>query len=418
MKLIRLLFVPFALAVVGFIRLIAPWKLVRFGILWSNRLGHLIGNTECYLCERDAGIQPDAYDIWFHPAAISSKAIYLKYRELLHIWPEWFAALVVKVNSLFRGWEKHMVGSVQVDRDIHNLWEKHAPHIEFTAREERRGQRLLRSLGIPKDAKWICLIVRDSAYLKTTSPPNDFSYHDYRDSDVSDYIPTAVELVKRGYYVIRVGAIVGKPFHVRHHKIIDYATMKNRSDFGHLYLGAKCAFCIGTHCGFMAIPQAFRRPIGITNYVPLEYIPTWAKGLVIWKHHLKDGKKMSVKEIMQSGVRAAMFGPLFDQAGVNLEDNSPQEVFEVAMEMADRDQGQWFPENQSAFWDAFPRQIVNGAPLHGKIRIRIGSEFLKKYETKPEREAVIERMTKAEEIGVIAVGEEFRKLRAESGIQG
>src|SRR5687768_6680432 len=36
--------------------LVRPWFLVRLGSLPSARIGHFAGNTELYLCERDAGI--------------------------------------------------------------------------------------------------------------------------------------------------------------------------------------------------------------------------------------------------------------------------------------------------------------------------------------------------------------------------
>ena len=65
MKMLRLFMAPAALLAVGIVRLISPWKLVRFGEIWSSRLGHLVGNLECYLCEKDALIQPESCDIWF-----------------------------------------------------------------------------------------------------------------------------------------------------------------------------------------------------------------------------------------------------------------------------------------------------------------------------------------------------------------
>ena len=368
---------PAALLVVGIVRLISPWKLVRFGEIWSSRLGHLVGNLECYLCEKDALIQPESCDIWFANAPPANRTIYRKYAKKLHVWPRAFTLLVIRINALFLGWEKHFISTLQVDRDIKSLTWVFSPHIEFTEREEKKGRKLLRSLDIPEGAKWVCLIVRDSAYLKAKAPRADFSYHDYRDADCSNYIPAAVELARRGYYVLRMGHIIAKPFFVKHTKIIDYPF--KRTEFGDLYLGAKCAFCLGTSTGFMAIPQFFNRPLAVTDYVPVEYAPTWSEGLWIWKHHLKDGRKMSIAEISAAGLGTALFQQQFDQAGVKLEDNSSQEILDLAMEMADRDQGIRGEDSQDDFWKAFPFSMVNGQPLHGKVRIRVGEKFLKQY---------------------------------------
>ena len=379
MKFLRLLASPLAFVVVGIIRLISKRRLVRFGLWESTRLGHLIGNMECYLSEKDNLLQPDSYDIFFPIGSICNRYIYRKYRQKIHVWPSWLVVLIWRVNALFMGWEKHIVRNLQFDRDIKNLFSRYSPHVRFTKAEEKKGQKLLRYLGIPEGAKWVCLIVRDNAYLKMKAPGLDFSYHDYRDADVSEYIPAAVELARRGYYVIRMGEIIAKPFNVKHTKIIDYPFKRKglMGEFGDLYLGAKCAFCLGTPTGFMAIPQAFNRPLGITDFVPIEYAPTWCQGLMIWKHHLKDGKKMTVREIVDSGMGLMTFGGEFEKAGITLENNTPQEIFELAMEMADRDQGISIEQPQTGFWGAFPNSVVNGKPLHGKMVLRIGREFLK-----------------------------------------
>lgn len=379
-KLVSLLLLPLALIVIGVIRFISRWCMVRFGIFWSPRLGHMIGNSECYLCERDSGLQPKALDLWI-PASgpRANRVVERKYRKILHVMPRRVGTLCFQVNALFHGWEKHAIQTIQVDRDVKGLWEKHAPHVGFTEREHSKGLRLLTALGIPPGASWVCLIVRDPSYLRAKFPGADFSYHDYRDADVSNYIPAAVELARRGYYVVRVGDGAAKPFHVKHTRIIDYAHGK-RTPFGDLYLGAKCAFCLGTPTGFMAIAQTFNHPLCITDMVPLEYAPTWSRGLMIFKHHQKDGKRMSVREICDAGLGTATFAHLFRHAGVTLQDNTPEEIFALAMEMADHvETGSFDGEAQGAFWSNFPTSMVNGAPLNENIRLRIGREFLKDY---------------------------------------
>ena len=349
------------------IRLLAKFGvLIRFGQFWSERLGHLAGNTEVYLCEKDAGLHPGRH-IWFHREPISSKQIAKMYARVMTVGPRWFTGLVALINTWFKGHEKHAVGSVQIDRDIHNLLEKTPCHIAFTEEEEKRGRDTLRNWGIPEGAKWVCLIVRDGAYLP------GLGYHSYRDSDVDTYRLAAEELAERGYYVFRMGAKVAKPFKAGG-KIIDFATDGKYSDFMGAYLGAKCEFCISTGTGFDAIPYVFRRPICYVNYVPVEYFFTFVNGLAIWKHHLKDGKRMSFKEIIESGAGQFMRAEEFEGAGITLQDNSPEEIRDVVIEMA---QG-ISTEPQDEFWKAYPRSIspYNNKPLHGEIRMRIGAKFL------------------------------------------
>ena len=285
--------------------------------------------------------------------------------------------LVIIVNRLFLYYQRFEIVPQQVDRDIHNLWEKHAPHLQFTEAEERKGLELLKSLGIPEGAKWVCLIVRDSAFLKKYAPKSDYSYHDYRDSDIDTYIPACLELVKRGYTIIRMGKIAEKKLAIDHPQVIDYPFHSQESDFGQLYLAANCAFAFGASTGIMAIPQVFLRPTAVVNFVPVEYISSWCKGVAIWKHHVKDGKRMSLKEIFDSGAWQYIAAKQFADNGVQLEDNSAQEILDAVIEVEEGVSD----EVQVDFWQKFPYSIspFNQKPLHGKPRVRIGCEFLKGY---------------------------------------
>lgn len=381
MKFVRLLLIPLALLIVGSVRLLARCGvLIRFGEFWSERIGHLAGNTECYLCEKDAGLHPKSFDIWTHRNKVSNKQLAKMIGREILVDPTRFTRLLILVNRMFRGWEKHVCNSEQLDRDIHNLFEKQGPHLEFTEAEERLGRKTLAEWGIPENAKWVCLIVRDSAYLP------DLTYHGYRDSDIDTYPLVAEELVKRGYYVFRMGAKVAKRAESRW--IIDYATNGMRSEFMDVYLGAKCEFAISNGTGIDAIPVIFRRPVCYVNYVPIEYLSTFNKrSLAIWKHHYKDGKRMSLKEIYESGAGQFMSSEKFTEAGITLVDNTPEEIRDVVGEMEVRCGGypfydDWEYIRQREFWKLFPRSMsaYNAKPLHGEIRMRIGAKFLEQYD--------------------------------------
>ena len=410
MKILRaFLLIPAALVVIG-VRVLDRFGVnIKFSNFLSPRIGHLVGNTEIYLCERDLGMHSGIH-IWTHYGEVCSEQIALMWSRVMLIWPAHFTTLVILINKCFPGWEKHEIGSNTLDRDPLNLLEKCKPHLKFTPDEIKRGEAQLREWGLPAGAQWVCLMVRDAAYL-----PN-LSYHAYRDCDVDTYADAALMLAERGYYVFRMGKKVSKPFAAKHPRIRDFATDGTYSDFMGVYLGAYCAFCVSTSTGWDAIPQAFRRPMCYTNFVPFEYMPTWLPhSLAIWKHHLKatlvkvkgrlvnnaweaytdsgkgeahgstvsladdeltenDWKRMSVAEIAASGAGRFMREDSFLQAGIRLEDNSPQEIVKVVREMADMIEGRFYPKPQSEFWEAFPK-----SDLHGAIRLRIGSSFLEEY---------------------------------------
>jgi putative glycosyltransferase (TIGR04372 family) len=366
MKLLRaLLLIPAALVVIG-VRVLDRFGVnIKFSNFLSPRIGHLVGNTEVYLCERDLGMHSGIH-IWTHYGPIASEQIALMWKRVMRIWPARFTALVILINKCFPGWEKHEIGTNTLDRDPLNLLEKCSVHLRFTGDEIDRGEATLKELGLPAGAQWVCLMVRDAAYLP------QLGYHSYRDADVDDYEEAAMMLAERGYYVFRMGKKVAKPFAAKHPRIRDFATDGTYSDFMGVYLGAYCAFTVTTSTGWDAIPQAFRRPMCYTNFAPFEYLNTWLPhSLAIWKHHIKDGKRISVAEIVKSGAGKFMRADEFENAGITLEDNSPQEIVEVVREMADMIEGRFYPKPQREFWDAFPK-----SELHGAIRLRIGSSFL------------------------------------------
>lgn len=385
MKLAKLIF----LAPIGFfcalvIRLLDKLGFrIRFGEFISNRLGHLAGNTECYLCERDAsGVK--TFDIWAHNGKPASEQLAKMIGRRVRIDPTGFTRLISLCNSTITGWERHYANSTQMDRDIYNLFERFPPHMTFTPEEVMQGQAGLVSLGITPGAKWVCLNVRDSAFHPA------LAYHSYRDADIENYVLASEWLADQGYYVLRMGAKVHKPMPTKHPKIIDFAL--KHDDFMSVYLGAHCHFTISTSSGWDGIPYIFRRPICYADFVPVEYLFSFLKdSIAIWKHHERDGKRMTFKEIIESGAGRFMRAEHFEQLGIKLIPNTPKEILALVKEMEARISNRracnkkFGPERfveQQKFWKDFPRHIseYNNMPLHGQARMRIGSEFLKGYQ--------------------------------------
>lgn len=382
------------LAAVGLVKLLEPIVMVRFGALFCSRLGHLAGNTECYLCERDAGLHKKrgrTLDIWTPQGKPANEYLLKMFARVMPI-SRW-AGLVHAAGSRLPQWnERHSFSDSQWGRDIHNLMEKTPPHLKLTRAERRRGEREQRSLGIPDGAKWVCIIARDPLYLKAMAPGSDFSYHGFRDSDINHYRQAAVALMERGYWVIRMGAFVDQPMRLQAPQFIDYAVSGRRSDFLDVYLGANCAFCISNGTGFDGIPMIFRRPIVFVNEAPFEYLSTWMKdSLAIWKHHYRDGKRLGPAEIVAAGAGLFSRSDEYEKAGIALMENTDEEIKDVALEMANRLEGkppvgdgleEMDEALQRSFWLAYPRSVSkhNGLPLHGEVTMRIGARFLRTYE--------------------------------------
>jgi len=375
------------------IRTIRPWLLVRVGSLVSSRIGHFAANTELFLCERDAGINvPHQHHInifQFQYKPICNQQLAVMWKKLFNIWPTWILSPIIQINRLIPGGLLHEITqNTQHDRDVHNLLSQIPQHLKFTLEEEVKGSAGLQSLGIPKDGLFVCLTVRDSSYLAAHLIGSDFSYHNYRDANVQNYVLAAEELVNRGYYVIRMGAKVLTAINSNNPKIIDYATNGMRTDFMDIYLGAKCEFCVTQGSGFDAIPAVFRRPILQVNAVPLGYCYTWGPNAVFMtKHHIDNvsGCELSMREIFSRGVGFSLHTSDFESKGVCLIENSAEEIRDAVIEMSDRLAGVWKETSdddflQTSFWKVFPINAVDpekDKPLHGQIHSRFSAAYLR-----------------------------------------
>jgi len=379
-----------AIPLVLLIRLISPWILVRIGNLVGGRIGHFAGNTELYLCERDAGINVPTkryLDLFFIGRPVANLQLAIMWRRILRVWPVWILAPIYRINGFFPGGAQHDVGhNTQWDRDVHNLLDQSSPHLQFDPKEILHGEAGLRGMGIPEGASFVCLAVRDSAYLERHIPTINWSYHSYRDTDIQNYILAAEELAKRGFYVIRMGEHVREPMKCNNLKVIDYAANGMRNDFMDIYLGAKCSFCITMGTGFDAVPTIFRRPIVFVNSVPVGYLSTFCTRYThITRRHLLVGsdRELTLREIFSHGVGYCTKTSDYDSRGVQLIENSPEEIRDTVIEMAERLKGTWQPHPddealQKRFWEIFPTDsVLRGAPAHGSIRSRYGAKFLR-----------------------------------------
>jgi putative glycosyltransferase (TIGR04372 family) len=359
-----------------------------------------------YCCEKKAGINTPSQkyiDLFFLNKVVCNKQLEKMWRQKLIVLPRWFLFPISKVNiflnKLISGENFHMIGSNNIaeisansDRDIYNLLEKFKPHISFTNDEEQKAKKILTDFGIAENSKFVCLLVRDSAYLDRAKDleniPNRFDYHSYRDADIDKFILASEELANRGYYVFRMGAKVLKPMRSSNPKIIDYANSKLRSDFMDIYLGAKCTFCISVGgAGFFGITFINRRPNAYIM-VPLGHLCTGNKyDLMNTKNHIsnKSKKKLTFSEIFSSNVALCSSSVDFELNGIKLEDNSPKEIRDLVVEMDERINGNYKETNedrmlQKRFWSTYEENMKRlnlKKPIHGKIKARFGAKFLR-----------------------------------------
>jgi len=390
-RLLRLLVsTPIALIFVVFIRIIRPLLLIRIGVLRSDRIGHFALETELWLLEHQAGVasRPKrSIDLWYAPEPIANRVLYKMWNQVLTIWPNWLMVAVFRVNNLLPGDSAHQIkAATSTCLDVHNLLDIYPPRLKFTATQIEQGRAGLAKLGIKPTDRFVCFIVRDSAYTKKAFPEKDMSYHDFRNCDVDDYVAGAEALADRGLFVLRMGSVVSKPLVSNNPRVIDYANSKVRDEFMDLFLGAHCEFNVSDGLGFYAIPAMFRRPNAYVNYSPFfMFYSSRACDLGIAKTMIDTatGKCLNLTEMGERGVARSRSSAEFVKAGVSVKSNTPSEIRDLMLEMLDRLEGKWKTqpldeELQNKFWKKYSEIIgPDRETFHGEIWSKYGAQFLR-----------------------------------------
>ena len=380
--LLVMLMLPLILPIVIMVRLLRPLITIRFGSLETSRIGHFAGKTEIYLCERDMGIHGDkVFDIFYHGRPTCNRQLKKMWDRTKGLHISGFAYHIDMLNRLLPGGKKNMSPwrDASQDRDIYGSLEQMPSHISFTSEEKGAGRMAVKGWGMPPDAPFICFHARESAYLNTLFKYSNFRYHNYRDSNIHNFVPAMEEMSRRGYYAVRTGVIADRALDIANPLIIDYAA-KYRTDFLDIYLGSKCYFYLGDSCGYSSIPMIFRRPLAISNMVPLKYVPSWSPNIVfilkkLWSRHARCF--LTFREIMDSDIGSFCHTEKYENLGIELVENTPEEITGLAVEMDERLKGVWQmtgedEELQRRFWALFKQDEI-----HKSFLSHVGTKFLR-----------------------------------------
>jgi putative glycosyltransferase (TIGR04372 family) len=378
------LLAPITFPIIVIMRALRPWKLIRFGQLETVTLGSLATNTELYLCECDDG--PQAHkplDIFHHYLQpVANDQLKRMFARQMHI-----SQLVAPIDLLNRwlpGGQAHRA-PLPSDRDVRGLMARYPTHLVFTPDEARHGQEALRELGIPEHSPYVCFFARDAAYANTANPSyakGGWDHHIYRDCDIQTYLPAVEELTRRGYFALRMGYIVKDALRSDNPSIIDYATNSRRTDFLDIYLPSQCRFGLYTASGACSIPMIFRRPIAYTNCISITTgTAYWGpKDLLIFKKlwWTEKHRLMTFREMID--LHEHYRSDTLRQLGIEVVDNTADEISALAVEMDDRLKGTWrTSEDDEEAQQQFRRLFTADEcrRWHGQIVARVGAEFLR-----------------------------------------
>lgn len=379
LTLLRPVFWAAALALDGLLRLLEPVLLVRLGYLEHDRIGHLAANTEMHLRSRAA--RPEsrrAVDLFISGPPVNRPLFELVRRRTVVLRAPLLGAFFRNALAPRLAGTPRFIDLSWDDLDYASF-QRTQPQLRLEKGEKDRGRALLAELGIPEGARFVCFHSRDGAYLKARDGSKDWSYHDFRDCRVENYLPAATKLAERGLYALRMGQVVEAPITPAHPRVIDYAST-HRSEFGDLFLSAACKFFLGNTAGLLYLPIALGVPVAQANVIPIACrrpagpSDVWLPKLL---RERSSGRLLGFGEIAKLG-GGWTDSALYAKAGLEPVENGADEIVELALELDDRLDGRWTPrpgddELQELFWSRFPETVVG-------CRYRVGAAFLRRHQ--------------------------------------
>jgi putative glycosyltransferase (TIGR04372 family) len=269
-------------------------------------------------------------------------------------------------------------------RALELLWNSNKTIISLTKEEVSKGDEILRSSGIDPNKKFICFHARDSQFLNKVLPSSDWSYHNFRDSDIDNYVEAVEKFLPDDFLAFRMGATVEKSITTEHRGIIDYACSELRSDFMDIYLAYKCYFFVVSSTGVSTLPEKFKKPIVYVNWPCYEDQQNFQlETLTIFKRfYLHDEKRyLAVKEIVEKKLHRIAKASELIPHGLSMHENSCEELYQAMCEMHRRLQGTWLEDEESNQLTLQFYRDLGKEFMFSKSRYWLGSDFLKKNKT-------------------------------------
>jgi putative glycosyltransferase (TIGR04372 family) len=343
-----------AIPCVFIIRLIRPIVLIRVGTFFSARIGHFAMDAGMIWSEHQYH-NYKVVDLYWIDEPVSNIQWKKMIERNLYVSP--LFSHLGRWNRLIPGGDCHYrQHSDTASRDIYGILENSKEQFDFLPEEVDDSKLWLKKHGWKEGDKFVCLQVRDSAYLGSEEWHSQYNwdYHSYRNSDIDSYSLAINWLVEQGIWVLRMGKKVHKNIPVKHPKIIDYPFSPNKKDLLDIWLFANCDLCISTATGPDLISSVYRRPILLVNYLPLIDIYSWGNVLgypknLIWK--------ISKKSLTLNEHLKYRFGHTdkYEESGIEVINLSPNEILNTVKECWGRLDGTYMVtendvNNQEVFW--------------------------------------------------------------------
>lgn len=351
--------------------------------VFTERIGHLALEPEMVLKEESLGLIKKRHWILLAPNKLVAN------ETLLHYWKErlcvvsspigcflihCLSALGLMLHDVRQ--YMHNPSGLQRAYGINALWRGKQPILKLSQDDQTWSDEQLRLLGIPNGSWFVCVHAREAGFS-----PIDEPLHAHRNSSIEALIPAIQEITRRGGFVIRLGdSSMGilSPMP----QVIDYAHHELKSDRLDVALCARAKFILGNTSGIFLLGSVFGTPCALANMIPMSTLGFTAHDLSIPKLHALKGRTgyLSFSEVMNSDISNFRYAKLFSENEIILEENSEEDILELAKEMMDLLEGKFFGgSNGEILQKKYMALFKPGHYAYGAVS-RVANSFLSKHQ--------------------------------------
>ncbi len=397
-NIIYFLYLPFLII----LRLISKKILIRFGELYSSRIGHFVCCMELYLWEKQNKINvPKAkvIDLFIMGKHISNEQIKVFLKKKFIILPRLLLGPLININKIIPGGDIHNfyfrknsndMNNFITHRDTKNLLDLSNVNFTFSKEDELLSQKISNQIGIDINKNFITINLRDYEYFNKYHSQMDKDYWNVKNCNIEDYKLSIQNLINNGYQVIRIGKGSEKKLDIDSKYYFDITNHEFRSDMFELYLASKSKFLIGCNSGATyANLYLFKKPTYISNALPIGLAYTSSnKILTNFKSifNKKNNSKLSLTEMYERGLFFYQFSDGYSSDDLYYKDLDPIIIQKSVEELMLRCEKKWIVSDdeirlKKKFLDIY-NKILNKyeEKYHGEIRCNFGYEYLKANE--------------------------------------
>ena len=354
------------------------WKR-RFVCFYSSRIGHLVSEPDLFLKEGELGMREPFKGIWLASRdTIANRALLDRWRPFFKLIESPFLCTILMPLAKHprTGVDpKPYIGYLdQTARypQIQTAWGSRPPQLQLSEADRQRGRDELAALGAPRDCRFICIHSREAGFI-----PEE-AHHSYRDAEIESYYPAMEELVRRGYWCIRVGDATMKPL-PETEGVIDYALSPRKNEWMDVFLCAACEYFVGSSSGLALVAAVFGRRVAMANVLPIASVfPLGPDDIGIPKRLWSEEQQrhLTIVEMFASPSVSFRFSEEYERAGLRPVDNTPEEIRDLALELIGEAES---PTPQiTSRQDAFKKLMRPGLMGHGAAAT-VGHAFLEKH---------------------------------------